>query len=662
MSWRARPGALARRVAALTVGLLLILMASDGPTFINPGPLTFQHSQIQDCVGCHAAFDKGPTSWVHAAFAENTIISDSKRCIACHDQGNNNLRAHSLPPAQIKALGSTVNPMSSGSWAMIAASASIALGQSHKNNDTKLGCMTCHQEHQGSAANLSAMSGTQCQVCHSFQFSSLSDGHPEFDSYPFERRTRISFDHASHIGKHFRDKAVQDSAPKECKNCHTPAAGGRQMLAVGFETGCAACHGGQVQGVGRATAKGLSVFNVPGLDMVTLEKRGVDIGEWPEDAEEELTPFMDFLLAGDSGYPAIKKTLAELDLLDLAAASEAQITAAQDLAWRVKELLFDLATLGVPALKARLEKSLGRPLAPPEFANLAGLLPVDTVRSAQAHWFVNLYRDVMRHRTGPPSAAGNDAGDKKNEDLLVGDKEDKGGGDLLADDKDAKGGGDLLADDKENNTGDKKDDVKEPLNKPETLASGEDWSQAGGWYRDDFVLRYRPIGHGDRFVKAWLDVTGNGGDEPGKSAGWKIFNKLGDSKSPGLCVKCHSVDAGTDGSALTVNWRARRPVVGKRPFSIFSHTAHFSLLDEKGCLSCHTPDAKAAYSESYKDRNPMTFASNFKPIKRANCANCHTAKEAGDNCLICHNYHIGTFPPAIASTPKMMSSMSNQPR
>jgi len=87
MSWRARPGALARRVAALTVGLLLILMASDGPTFINPGPLTFQHSQIQDCVGCHAAFDKGPTSWVHAAFAENTIISDSKRCIACHDQG-----------------------------------------------------------------------------------------------------------------------------------------------------------------------------------------------------------------------------------------------------------------------------------------------------------------------------------------------------------------------------------------------------------------------------------------------------------------------------------------------------------------------------------------------------------------------------------------------
>ena len=86
------------------------------------------------------------------------------------------------------------------------------------------------------------------------------------------------------------------------------------------------------------------------------------------------------------------------------------------------------------------------------------------------------------------------------------------------------------------------------------------------------------------------------------------------------------------------------------------------LLDEKGCLTCHNPDAKAAYSESYKDRNPMIFASNFRPIERKYCADGHTAEEAGDNCLICHNYHIGTFRPAVASTPKMMSVMGGRPR
>ncbi len=410
ISWRARPGAVARRVAALTFGLLLILMAGGGPAFIDPGPLTFQHGKIQNCAGCHSAFDKGPTSWVHAAFADEAIVADSKRCLACHDLGSDSLRPHALSPARIEALRRTVNLPSFGSWAMLASSASLALGRPHEDGSA-LGCMTCHQEHQGHAADLSAMSGAQCQVCHSFQFSSLSDGHPEFTGYPFKRRTRIRFDHASHIGKHFRDKAVQAAAPKECKTCHTPAAGGRLMLVNGFEDSCAACHGGQVRGVGRATAKGLGVFNVPGLDVITLEERGADIGGWPEDADEELTPFMDFLLAGDDRYPAIRKTLAGLDLLDLADASDAQVAAAGDLAWRVKELLSDVATDGGPALKARLEKALGRRLSSPDMAGLAGLLPVDAVRAAQAYWFPDLYRDVAQHRAGAPSAAGIDAGD-----------------------------------------------------------------------------------------------------------------------------------------------------------------------------------------------------------------------------------------------------------
>ena len=619
INWQARPGVLARRVAALTLGLLLILMAGGGPDFINPGSLTFQHGKIQECARCHTASVKGPTSWVHAAFVDKSIVADSKRCQVCHDLGEDSLRPHSLPQTRTMALSKTVNPPSSGSRAMVTVSAALAFGRPRTEN-AMLGCMTCHQEHQGNAADLSAMSSAQCQICHRSQFVSLSDGHPEFIDYPFKRRTRIKFDHTSHIDKYFHDTAAQSAAPKECKNCHTPAAGGRIMLATGFEDGCAACHGAQVGGAGRATAKGFGVFNVPGLDIETLEERGANIGGWPEDSDEEISPFMDFLLAGDNRFLEIRKTLEGIDLLDLADASDAQVSAALNLAWRVKELMFDIASEGGAALKSRLEKALGRRLASQDLIDLAGLLPVDAVRTAQSYWFPDLYSDIAQHRQGAALATGNVSGVK--------------------------------------------DIVKDSVKEPDILASAEDWSQAGGWYRDDFVLRYRPSGHGDRYIKAWLDITGNDVEGPGKSAGRRIFDSLVDAKSPGLCGKCHSIDLDDTSArgALAVNWQAKRPVLGKRPFTTFHHTVHFSLLNEEGCLTCHNLDAKNAYSESYKDRNPVTFAGNFRPIERKNCVNCHTAEVAGDNCLTCHNFHIETFPPAVASTPKMMLSAGNRSR
>ena len=180
----------------------------------------------------------------------------------------------------------------------------------------------------------------------------------------------------------------------------------------------------------------------------------------------------------------------------------------------------------------------------------------------------------------------------------------------------------------------------------------------GGWYREDFSLRYRPTGHGDQFLKAWLDVTGGAGATPRKAAARQIFEELAAPNSPGVCTKCHSIDAGEDGK-LAVNWQARRPVADEHPFTAFSHTSHFSLLDEKGCLTCHELNPQAKYLDAFKDRNPKKFISNFKPIERRICAECHTPAEAGDGCLNCHNYHVGNFPPAVASTPKMMSSMGN---
>ena len=660
MNWRARPGAAARRVAALTFGLLLIILAGGGgPAFINPGPLTFQHGGLKDCKGCHTAFDKGPTAWIHAAFAEKTDIADSKRCLVCHDLGGDSFRPHGLSSSRVAELTRGASPPSIGSWAAIPASAAMLFNPA-KRLDSPLPCMTCHQEHRGPAFDLTAMADANCQFCHSFQFPSLGNAHPEFDNFPFKRRTRIRFDHLSHIEKHFRGKEMRQSAPKACKSCHEPDENGFKMLVKSFDNNCGACHAGQVEGVGRATAKGLPVFNMPGLDVATLSERNVAIGGWPEDADEEITPFMEFLLAGDEDYMAIRKALAGLDLLDLVDASPEQLAAVESFAWRVKELIFDVAVEGMPALKTRLEKILGKPLGTRELTQLSGLLPVDTMRVAVRQWVPDLYREVANYREGSgekgPSSAGNDSDDKAG-DLLIDDKDgdlltDDKDGDLLTDDKD--GGlltddkdGDLLTDDKEGKAAAREDFRDDP----ENLATGEDWSMAGGWYGDEFTLRYRPTGHADRFIRAWLDVTGQAA-LPGEAVARQIFESLASDKSPGLCAKCHSIDADTDGR-LSVNWRGARLARGDNPFTVFSHTSHFSLLDEKGCLTCHTFDKDAKYLDSFKDRNPATFASNFKQIPRQLCAACHTAAAAGESCLICHNYHIGKVIPALSSTLEM---------
>jgi hypothetical protein len=40
--------------------------------------------------------------------------------------------------------------------------------------------------------------------------------------------------------------------------------------------------------------------------------------------------------------------------------------------------------------------------------------------------------------------------------------------------------------------------------------------------------------------------------------------------------------------------------------------------------------------------NPQQFVSEFKPLSKQQCAECHTKTAAGDACQSCHNYHVET--------------------
>ena len=176
----------------------------------------------------------------------------------------------------------------------------------------------------------------------------------------------------------------------------------------------------------------------------------------------------------------------------------------------------------------------------------------------------------------------------------------------------------------------------------EVMVDPEAWARMGGWYRQDFALYFRPRGHADPFIRTWLDVSGKIQATESEPFAAAVFAGLTDKDAPGKCVKCHSVDRASDGT-LAMQWQPAKPRPDTKSATIFSHTTHFSLLHEEGCRTCHKLDRQADYAASYKDQDPQTFASNFSPLRVETCARCHVEQTAGDSCLLCHQYHVGSF-------------------
>jgi len=729
---RSARGVVARWMAAITLGLLMVGGAgSAGLDFFRPGALTFHHGDIADCGRCHSAPMEDPAALIAADFLPDTTLTDAELCMDCHRYGEHALRPHSIPPeeltdATLRAMatispetGDVVSPpprpplLKAARWI-----------EDFSRAPWELGCATCHQEHQGQHAELTAMDDLRCQGCHLQQFASLAAGHPPFLSYPYERRTRIIFDHAAHIGKHFEEDQAED-APEACTECHELGPGGGDMLVKGFERGCAACHAEEIMGAGRAGAKGLPVLSVPGLDAPVLAEAGLELGTWPRAADAEPTPIMRLLLRADPEVGAALDRLEGTDLLDLRESDEAVLAAAATLGWGVKKLILEMAARGHAALRERLEAALGHSVDDHRMGLLAGLLPADAVVEAQREWFPDLAQEIARHEAGlplaPPRAddeeevateaveesASNGAAetDLLDDGALLGgggllDREPGGdsgedaagdllGGSLLADESpsaeqsmpddgallegglledeaaedDSLLGGDLLTDDEEE-TGQTDDP---PAADPEIPAlDAEAWTSAGGWYRQFLTLYYRPTGHADRFLKGWLELTAGPASGPAATAAKDVFEALAAPKAPGLCTKCHSVDAGfredgTPTGVLNVNWQTEVAPVGNRRFTKYAHLPHFSLLDEKGCLTCHTLEYEAPYAASFDDRKASTFTSNFAPMGKEICAACHREEQAGSRCVDCHNYHVGDFPPALAAAPLVLRGNRAEP-
>ena len=647
-SVRSQRGVAVLLAVSLTLGgVLLALGLRERDEIFNPGPRTAHHASTDiNCASCHTSAQISSTEWLQAAFSKKNAHADSMRCLVCHSLGANPTQPHSLDPKVRAELTAKAKARPVLGSAPIAIKTAAFLGGPPMGADGNLACATCHREHHGRDFNLKKLSNESCQSCHVTKFQSFAQGHPQFTGFPAERRTRIEFDHSGHLNKYFKKL---DKMP-QCSDCHVPDAANRAMLVRGFEANCRVCH---LESITRPGAKGIAVLRIPGFDRKFLETQSSSLGAWPADADGEITPFMKILLAGDANVAKAMTALKGTDLLDLSNATPEARAAAEQLAWGVKELFADLIVSGQETIKKRLGESP---------AAAVGQLPAESMNAfTQADWWPDLLAEVAAHRAGQkiPGHAATVAPVAVTEPAKVeaapAAAKAAATDDIIGDDappakpaaapaaaaKPADDSiGDEIGDDKVAATPAKKSEPAK-ASAPERVAP-EKWVSAGGWHvaQNEFSLNYRATGHGDAFLQAWLEL---GAARASGAAAQETFKQLGESAS---CLKCHSVDR-TASDTRMVNWKANAPAAHMHKFVKFSHGAHYNSVNGQSCQTCHHLDTGAKYTDAFGANNvdPTKFASSFRQLGVNDCARCHTEKIVGNNCQLCHNYHIGEFMP-----------------
>jgi c(7)-type cytochrome triheme protein len=191
-------------IAAAAVAVVLIgghLVGLRGS--LSPGTVTGAHGSIDaSCEQCHTT-GRGVSN---------------VRCQRCHD------------------------PASAG---RLTASAHVLFGSSDPRKAAAapdLACATCHVEHKGRSATISAVPDIQCARCH---FGSLRR-HPEFAVLRASTTEApgMNFGHKKHIEDVMKEQGLTQPA-QTCATCHQKNQARRDFEPINFDQHCASCHSKQ---------------------------------------------------------------------------------------------------------------------------------------------------------------------------------------------------------------------------------------------------------------------------------------------------------------------------------------------------------------------------------------------------------------------------------
>lgn len=720
--------------------LSVILLISRDTKFLMPGPLASAHSTIETCSACHTKSGDGKLTWMQGLVAGDRR-SDSQACLTCHEMPATAFNAHGASNEVLDASTARLMKIATDGPTPHAARAQNLAFPTAGVVAQGLYCATCHQEHQGAKFDLKKMTEEQCRSCHVVKFDGFDGNHPPFEKYPLKRRTPIIYDHAGHFGKHFAEALKNNAtktAPATCATCHTGTKDRRIMDVAPFVQTCATCHQNQITGKDRVSGpKGIALLTLPGIDQTTLKESGISVGEWPDDSEAGLTPFMKLMISRNERGRAAVEAVGQLDLQDLSGANDAQLKAVAILIWEVKGLVHALIRGRASDVLADLRVGSEVKPGPALLADLTANMPRDLLVAAQRQWLPGLAREMANREgvsdtesggwitttaglsgqlsagaagaekpTRPVGATENAVGKSltsapesktalgafkgkainvkaesgpaatakgqppsrsanQNDDLLFPTEEELRA--LKGRLKDAKptpqlaGAGGTAGTPKPNNERAATADVSVPAAEPgagtpplpardiESDVDPEAWAENGGWYRQDHALFYRPTGHKDKLIAAWLDLTGPQAPKGGATPAAAIFDMLTAKDAQGACTKCHSVDD-VPGKGRRVNFAPSSLESKRGRFTEFIHEPHFGIMGNQGCLTCHKLESGRPYLATYERGDPQKSISNFGDVKKEQCQTCHTGSMARQDCLTCHKYHVNGVVTPIMQT------------
>ncbi|QDU55196.1 hypothetical protein [Aeoliella mucimassa] len=326
-SLRAKRGVIVRAAMVFATGVVLMMLGGSARNeWLAPGPLCSQHSQVLQgqawetrCTSCHAAAEHQVGSWFTAVVGAKLGPVQPTKCLACHDKTIDAERAlwpHNVPADYLSSLADPVREAH------------------HGHPPAELACSVCHQEHHGADHDLAAMADDRCQACHTQHYHRFDSDHPEFTRWPYQRRTRIAFNHSTHQGKHFVEKQHEFT----CQQCHVEDASGVVQMTLGYDASCAECHNSDIA---TSSASGVTAVALPMLDTELLAEAGHDLADWPAratgDFDGKLPAVLKLLLADD---PAAQQAFAVLgpdaDFYDVDIDDPEQLTAAANLAMAIQ--------------------------------------------------------------------------------------------------------------------------------------------------------------------------------------------------------------------------------------------------------------------------------------------------------------------------------------
>lgn len=565
----------------------------------NPGPISGAHARFTEqksCATCHQSSGRTGLAWLSEAFTGHDM---SGACLDCHAFDGPADRPHNAD----------LTPM---------------------HGPATLECVACHTEHQGDTFDIAHLSDQQCHTCHrdELTFESFEKDHPAFGAnFPYETPAVIRFTHVQHLTKHFPSKGDKRSESETCLSCHDIDHAGPNVPVFSFDRMCAACH---VDEIGR---KELVVLTLPEFDESLVALTEEEEGAFDSRAESaELLPLQILETCGPA-FEELERLQAQLKAKNSGGESDGQ---GGSLGLREGQqapaygFLFDHFEASLESKNAEEELededeflSIGEDEPTPVEAFLLAIDPEDM----ETYW--QSYRTLIHAMTQSGAAALHDLiearlGQGVAEPLLAGVES------LSLEDLACAWAGNEEYE-------------------PEEVTSGRP-----GWSAEALELRYKPAGHEDPLVRAWLEsaLAANGNAPAHESAEELRRSMFSEQSGPGRCAYCHfptqvstvRSDGVDDGVRLEfeprLDWQQQPEV---RHQVKYAHGPHINLLGRGSwCTNCHelNKSAKPAANSDHGQSNGQGLVTvDFTPIAVKKCKSCHKASGVRQDCSTCHQYH-----------------------